>query len=101
MDYGFVIEGNKYEYVSLFPPLTPQMQLLNKIASKLDKPKTFRKFKIYRHLLNIDLIIYHRLLTKTAQELNTSDLIKISDIKQEEKALQSCIAMLKSYIQQQ
>lgn len=65
LGYGFAFEGNKYEYVSIIENIShlanPYPDLREKL--KANEISTIIKFKIYRHLLNIDIITYYRLLS--------------------------------------
>lgn len=89
LHYGFAIEGNKYEHCWLTFNLTQYLiEFPDVIDNVMDKHLSLlRKFKIYNHRLNIDLIIFFRLNNwlfygeKAIEEIfhvmNTSKEIKI------------------------
>jgi hypothetical protein len=89
LDYGFAIEGNKYEYFSIVINLLDHLKELPnfvaKIASK-ELPLT-TKFKIYHHILNTDIISYYRLLS-WANSKENHDFFQVKDLKNEINILQ-------------
>jgi hypothetical protein len=63
LDYGFCIEGNKYEHVWISFDLTEEMRASQGLMKVLQQKKAslHQKFKLYHHILNMDIIIFLRL----------------------------------------
>lgn len=59
----------------------------------------FRKFKIYRHLLNTDLILYHRFLNRVNSSQSPADLFTVNNISAEMAVLGQVIKLLQYHLQ--
>jgi hypothetical protein len=63
LQYGFAIEGNKYEHVWLSFGITQCVEdfpfILPAVREK--KLSLLRKFRLHHHILNMDIIIFFRL----------------------------------------
>lgn len=63
LHYGFAIEGNKYQHVWISLTMDKYFSQFPDVLDRVMEKKSslLRKFKIYNHRLNIDLIIFLRL----------------------------------------
>ena len=92
MRYGFAIEGNKYDHVWLSYDLGSALQGMPDLFQRVKKLglSLRKKFKINHTKLNLDLIIFHRLLKWNLYNIrNLKEIFCVSDIHQELEILEA------------
>lgn len=97
MHYGFAIEGNKYENFKLSFNISQILcdypGVLEKVVEK--KISFERKFKLYNHRLNIDLIIFFRLSNwQFYGEKAVEEIFSVLDIQKEIVILDQIVSIL-------
>lgn len=97
LHYGFAIEGNKYEHISTSFNITQSLEEFPDVLEKVKEKRIslLRKFKVYNHRLNIDLIVFFRLNNWTFYgEKSVEELFAVTNLEKEIAILEQIVGFL-------